>query len=226
MWRDETFMDGLNASVVGKDWVVVNGECLDISKERVQDIHQQVFNYSLAVDPMEFQGRMLMKSNLNGAHNGTEVTGPLKALEKGAIYQRIVDNTPEEIPSEIAQLPGVVCDIRVPILGQHIDFVYLKYRAREIRYSNSNAFVRIAETASIFSTQECNAINAFCREFKLDYGEIDIVRDAADGRIYILDVNKTPFGPPNGLPQEQHADALMRYENAFREWFKQLKVSR
>jgi hypothetical protein len=60
MWRDETFMDGLKASVVGKDWVVVNGECLDISKERVQDIHQQVFNYSLAVDPMEFQGRMLM----------------------------------------------------------------------------------------------------------------------------------------------------------------------
>jgi hypothetical protein len=30
----------------------------------------------------------------------------------------------------------------------------------------------------------------------LDYGELDAVRDAASGRLYVLDVNNTPFGPP------------------------------
>jgi hypothetical protein len=188
LWRDETFMPGLDPTEVGESWVVVNGECLDISKERVQDVHQLVFDYSLAVDPMKFQGRMLRKSNLNGAHNGTEVIGPLKELKQGAIYQRIVDNTPVEIPREIEKLPGVVCDIRVPIFGQHADFVYLKYRAKATRYSNSNAFVRIVEIHSVFSAQECNIINAFCREFKLDYGEIDIVRDANDGK-YIFSMS-------------------------------------
>lgn len=219
-------MEGLNPSGSGKDWLVINGDCLDISKERVQSVHQQVFNYSLAVNPLEFEGRMLMKSNLNGAHDGKEVKGPLKELKPGAIYQRIVDNTPAVLPVELEGLKRVICDIRVPIFGQNADFVYLKYRSEDLRYSNANNFVRVVDTHAALSAQECDFINAFCREFRLDYGEIDVVRDAGDGKIYILDVNKTPFGPPNGLPAEQYADTLSRYEDAFCGWFTRLGISR
>jgi hypothetical protein len=31
----------------------------------------------------------------------------------------------------------------------------------------------------------------------LDYGELDVLRDADDGRLYVVDVNTTPFGPVN-----------------------------
>lgn len=30
----------------------------------------------------------------------------------------------------------------------------------------------------------------------LDYGELDILRNNLDGRIYVVDVNKTLWGPP------------------------------
>jgi len=34
----------------------------------------------------------------------------------------------------------------------------------------------------------------------LDWGGIDVLRDAQDGRIYVVDVNKTDMGPPIVLP--------------------------
>ena len=37
-------------------------------------------------------------------------------------------------------------------------------------------------------------ILAVCREMGLDYGELDVLRDREDGRLYILDVNDTPSG--------------------------------
>lgn len=224
LWRDETFTTGLTSAQCGEEWVVVNRDCLDISKERVQSVHQQVFGYSLEVNPLEFQGRMLTKSNLNGAHDGYEVKGPVSEVKQGVIYQRIVNNTPSTVPVELEN-EKVICDIRVPIFGQSADFVYLKYRSKNLRYSNANNFVQVVETCSVLNQDECALIDAFCREFKLDYGEIDVVRDANDQRIYILDVNKTPFGPPNGLPPGQQTTVLARYEKAFCDWFERLRLA-
>ena len=48
----------------------------------------------------------------------------------------------------------------------------------------------------------------FCRRMGLDYGELDMLRDREDGRLYIVDVNNTPFGPPHGLPKAHAADAV------------------
>ena len=44
----------------------------------------------------------------------------------------------------------------------------------------------------------------------IDYGELDILRDNNDGRIYIVDANNTPSGPPNGLTDVQECLALHR----------------
>jgi hypothetical protein len=49
--------------------------------------------------------------------------------------------------------------------------------------------VRIAD--DVFSRQEQRQIASFCREIGLDFGCIDVMRDVTDGRIYIVDVNKT-----------------------------------
>jgi hypothetical protein len=37
----------------------------------------------------------------------------------------------------------------------------------------------------------------------LDFGELDILRDNDDGRIYIVDVNNTPSGPRRGVHMQE-----------------------
>ena len=39
-------------------------------------------------------------------------------------------------------------------------------------------------------------MSAFCAAMGLDYGKLDIIRDRADQRLYILDANKTPRWDP------------------------------
>jgi hypothetical protein len=42
-----------------------------------------------------------------------------------------------------------------------------------------------------------------CARIALHYGELGILRNREGGKIYVVDVNKTPFGPPVGIPREE-----------------------
>jgi hypothetical protein len=223
VWKDDTYVPApstheLNQAAGSR---LVNGACLDISKERVDAIHQQVLGYALAVDPTTFTGRMVIKSNLNGAHDGLEVVGPLASPSSDSVYQRVVNNRPKKVPAPLVHR-DVVCDIRVTIFGSQAGFAYLKYRPIESRFSNANSLVELIQLPDVFSAQEIEQIEVYCLACGLDYGEIDVVRDANDGRIYILDINKTPLGPPNGLPDTQCELAIEMYCQAFRAWFERL----
>jgi hypothetical protein len=50
--------------------------------------------------------------------------------------------------------------------------------------------------AEVFSDAELDLIRRFTRELKLDWGGVDVLRNKADGRIYVVDANKTDMGPP------------------------------
>jgi len=50
----------------------------------------------------------------------------------------------------------------------------------------------------------------------LDWGGLDILRDASDGRIYIVDVNKTDMGPPLALPMKEKLSAVKTLGQALR----------
>ena len=47
-----------------------------------------------------------------------------------------------------------------------------------------------------FSPDEIDKLLRFCAAMNLDYGELDVLRHKADGRIYVVDVNTTPDGHP------------------------------
>lgn len=223
LWKDATFAEALCAD--NNNWAVVNGRCLDISKERVERIHHDVFGYSLAVDPLTHNGRMVEKSNLNGAHDGREIIGPLQEATPGAVYQRIVSNIPPERLVRAMACRSCICDFRVPVFnGAAASFLYIKIRPRESRFSNTNTLVCLADTSSIFAPSEVSLIASFCQVAGLDYGEIDIVRDSQDDRVYVLDINKTPLGPPNGLSHEDVRRALALYESSFLAWFERMNV--
>jgi hypothetical protein len=226
LWEDATFVQPLKTGPRTAEWTVVNGECLDISKERVDTIHEQVFGYSLRVDPRTFTGRMVEKSNLNGVHDGREIDGPLAAPNPKSVYQRVVENlSPGEVlrvdvPSEM------ICDLRLLVFSGEIPLAYLQKRLRANRFGYSNFLTSIAQVSAVLEPAEIGRIVEFCRRFGLDYGEVDVVRDAADGRVYVLDINKTPLGPPKSLSAEDFEWALALSEKAFIEWFGKLGLIR
>lgn len=137
------------------------------------------------------------------------LTCPVENIIPGYVYQRIINT----------QIGDLVQDIRVPIIGEKIPFVYLKYRNVNDRFSNTNSRVEIAETHHILSNQEIDNITQFCQKIGLNYGELDTLRDCEDGSLYVVDVNNTPSGPPNHLPPREQQRALSILATTFAQVF-------
>ncbi|MGE2836535.1 hypothetical protein [Mycobacterium sp. SMC-4] len=184
---------------------VLNRRCHDIGKVNVERAFQEVFGYGTFVDPATHQGQCVVKSNENGSHDGEIIECPTQSEREGAVFQRLINNV----------VGDEALDIRVPIVGQEIPFVYLKYRKLRSRFSNLNARVSMDSAAAVFTSDEIKAIHGFVEELGLDYGELDVLRDRDDGRIYIVDVNNTPFGPPNHLPKADGRRAIGILSEAF-----------
>jgi hypothetical protein len=186
--------------------LVANLRCTDISKRRVEEVFAAEFGYSSFVDPETHEGECVMKSDMNALHDGRIIRCPAPREGAGVVYQRVLNNETEG---------GFVVDLRVPVFRGHVPFVYLKHRPLANRFSNTNAFVRIAGSAEIFSDNELAGILRFCEAIGLDYGELDVLRDSAGGKIYIIDVSKTPWGPPNHLTPWQEDWCLARMADFF-----------
>src|SRR5690606_19180460 len=101
---------------------VINGKCVDISKSLVDRLHEDAFGYTMAVDPRRHQGPMVVKSEINAAHDGRIVTGPLADPQPGASYQILIAN---EIPAR-GSGPALVEDLRLMIVGGKTPVAYRK----------------------------------------------------------------------------------------------------
>ena len=185
---DDTYSDPPHL-LNGPD-IQINFECRDISKTHVQTVFKQAFGYDLGVDPKQYTGSMVAKSEINGTHTGKIVQGPCEA-EDGYVYQKLIDNR---------SIESRVTDIRCPTVFGDIPLVYLKSRPETQRFDNLNTHVTLSSAEQELSPEEIAKIKLFCNAMKLDWGGLDILRDSVDGRIYIVDVNKTDMGPPLFLP--------------------------
>lgn len=188
---DATYVLQIDTHITGSiPWPMdsINGRCLDISKKRVQDVFYDVFGYELAVDPLTYEGNMVVKSDRNATHDGKVVVGPLAGAEDNKVYEKLIDNT---------SAAGTVVDLRACVIGKEIPFVYVKQRPVNQRFSNYNSRIYWSAVEQIFSESERELILRFTESMHLDIGELDVLRDRADGRIYIVDVAKTPHSPSN-----------------------------
>jgi hypothetical protein len=79
--------------------------------------------------------------------------------------------------------------------------------------------MEIVPATAHLSEQECQDIIMYCRRIGLEYGEIDILRSDEDGKIYIIDVNNTPWWPPNKLGDIDRNIALNMMWNALIQGF-------
>ena len=161
-----------------------NFGCADISKSRVTRVFETVFGYALAVDPLRWQGPAVEKSEANGAHDGRIVDCP-QAPRPGKVYQRLIDTVGPD---------GLATDLRTHCIGGAAVAVWVKRRAADVRFLPPNATARWHDPAAIFTAAERALIGQFARAMGADWCSLDILRDA-DGRIYVVDVNKTDAGP-------------------------------
>jgi hypothetical protein len=185
-----------------------NGHCLDISKSTLDRHHHDVFGYGVNVHPRTHSGPMLEKSEGNAVHDGREIEGPLAAAEvqPGKVYQRIINNRTES---------GLFEDLRVVVINGQVPVVYRKRKSGEVRYTNETVEVDLAASPkTVLSEVEMVQIASISAKMRADFAELDILRDRQDGRIYCVDLNPTPYGPPAGLSKGQKAQATMLIQHA------------
>lgn len=150
---------------------------------------------------------MVEKSELNGAHDGRAVNGPLAEPRPDRVYQRLIDTLAAD---------GCVEDLRCPTVGGDIPLVYLKRRPAAQRFANMNTQVSLLEPGAVFSEEERALLSRFARAMRLEWGGMDVLRDRRTGELWVVDVNKTDMGPPIALPLQDKLVSVKRLARALR----------
>jgi hypothetical protein len=185
---------------------VLNAGVTDISKTRVAEAFGRVAGYDLALDPLTHHGKAVEKNELNGKHDGRLVDCPT-APQPGKSYQRFIDSS-----------DGVTAfDYRTTIINRRPQFVLVKTKPADNRFSIHNVTVTFHELTEIFSIEEIGLIRRFAEEMQLDWGAFDVLRDRTSGKIYVVDVNKTDTGPAVDLSLRCRGRLKRAISKAFRE---------
>jgi hypothetical protein len=179
---------------------VINSNCTNLSKELVGSCFEEIFGYSLDVDPTNYRGSIVKKSIYNGTNFATTIEGPISEedLHEEHVYQKEIKNQ-----SEFDDLTVVY---RVPVYAGRIPVVFLKYRPYEFQFTGYYEKVDLKKAGDIFSEDERSKILEMNKKMGIDYGECDVLRDS-DGRIYVVDVNSHPGGPPRKMSHNQKVKA-------------------
>jgi hypothetical protein len=111
-------------------------------------------------------------------------------------------------------------EYRIPVFGGRAPFVYRKLTPLDQRFTeaaNTRSSAELQEVNDCLSREEVRAIADFCNRLHLDYGELDVLRDRQDGRLYVVDANNTPAGPVDYLPIAQTLVAARMLATGFEE---------
>jgi hypothetical protein len=185
----------------------LNGGSREPDKRTVERVFEETFGYGLAVDPTAHRGPCVAKSNRGSTHDGRVIECPIPVADPALAYEVLVDNR--------AAGGDAVLDLRVPVIGGEIPFVYLKYRPLSTRFSNTNSAVALAEPEDVLLDGELERLAAFCRGMGLDLGELDVLRDRGSGRVYVVDANRPAWGPPGPMRVADAVRAVRAYAAAF-----------
>ena len=173
---------------------MINLFLIDTSKEFVAKTMQNYFGYTFKINPKTYNGYCVAKHNGNGTKSCFFLKCPIDADEvfHDHCYQKIINFSSKTDPNTLYE-------IRIPIFKNIIPFTFFKKRNKGLRFTSKNRSMEITPAIAHLSAEECQQILSYCRRVGLEYGEIDILRSDVDGKIYIIDINNTPWWPPNKL---------------------------
>ncbi len=190
---------------LAKKYMVINYGCKDTNKENVDKIFTEIFGYSTMVDPMRYNGKCVVKSNLNAKHDGKVIDCPIKTKEDGVVYQKLIDNQYDN---------EYVYDIRVTVFKNKIPMITLKLRATSDRFAHvKKRFIKPVD--QIFSDEEIKKILLFAEKIGMEYGHLDVLRDNHDKRIYIIDANPCPWSNTSKLSKEEITEVYRKLTICF-----------
>jgi hypothetical protein len=172
----------------------LNRACVDISKNTVDRVWSEVSGHSISVDPLSWQGPLVVKPVINGVRGGRIVAGPLAHRRADVVYQRLID----------CRLDGRVHTLRPMVFEGRLLVVYEKRRAAADWFSGREE-VAVRRGDEVLSRAEQEQLLRFSRALGLDYGELDVVRDNGSGLIYAVDANRTPIRPRGLAPADEDA---------------------
>jgi hypothetical protein len=181
-WDPGSWFDPHAAARLPAD--AINGRCLDVSKSTVDATWAELAGYGVTVDPLVTSGPIVVKSELNGTHDGRLLMGPLARREPGHVYQRLIDSRQD----------GRIHATRALVIAGTIPLAFEKWRP-DPNWFHGGSVVQPARPAELWSADEIALIVRFCARIGLEYGEVDVLRDNGDGRIYLIDANRTPIRP-------------------------------
>jgi hypothetical protein len=208
-FEDATFSPNAPPARLKPGARLINFTCTDVSKSAVARASAAAFGHALAVDASTHVGPAVEKSEINAAHDGRVVQCPIQPLP-GRVYQRVIDNRGID--------PDLVEDLRTCTVGGRPICVFIKRREVTKRFLNTNVDVTLKMPDEVFSAEEQRQIGVFAREIGLEWGGVDVLRDRADGKLYIVDANKTDMGPPIALNLPDKLKATRALAAAFREF--------
>ncbi len=188
---------------------VINLYSRNISKKNVDEHFKRVFGYATAVDPLVYEGKCVKKNNINAIHDGQIIHCPVKSKDENFIYQLLIDNSTDE---------GCFLDYRTLIMGKEIPFVYLKFRYKNQQFKHPFKAI-LDKPENVFSKHEMAKILALANSMKLDFGEMDVLRNRKDGKIYVVDVNNTPQSPRAYMDKKGFQQALNIMCQSFKKAF-------
>lgn len=202
LWQDRTLIDReAYAAVLERFPRVINGRCTDISKSHVGTCFEEAFGYALAVDPRRYVGPMVAKSEANATHDGRLQIGPLSEAAPRTAYQRLVES----------KITCRLCvDYRVPVIDGRLPLAYLRFRRYDERFVSNFENAVLADIDDVLTPWEQERVVDFSARIGLDYGELDVLRDRTDDQIYVVDCNKTPWGPTALPHRDDRAEAIGR----------------
>lgn len=174
-------------------------EFFDTSKTLVERAHLSVFGYSMGVDPRTWEGEGVRKSKKNARHDGITVRMPIGDPMPSKVYQILIDNRINDREIE---------DIRLVTLKGNPVIAYLKRRLIGERFLNTLTSAEIVAVPDVLTRDELGRISDFCGAMGADYAGLDILRDRKTEKIYVIDANGTPRGPPQALSELESARAL------------------
>lgn len=207
-FEDQTYST-LPPILSAKSPQTLNQKVLDISKKKVDQVHLDVFGYNTIIDPRTYKGKAVRKSDMNALHDGEIIDCPIESTDAHSVYQIVIDN---------AVNFHQVVDFRVPLIGGKVPLCYKKIKDIQVRFTNDVSSSTLHSPEEIFSSDELDRISLFAKKFHLDFGELDVLRHS-DGKIYIIDVNKTPYGPPFGLTLSEKEKAVSMLTASFEKTF-------
>jgi len=206
LFQDITIVNPESIPKEALTWI--NGRCLDIQKSTVAKIFTKAVQRDLQVNPMEYMGYMVEKSEKNPAHDGRIIKGPLQSSEEkaGYVYQRLINNLTKNNEIE---------DLRTVIVGSKIPLVYRIRRNQNEQFEGYGRCIEVITADEAFSAKEQQELIECAQQIGLDFGEMDVLRDQGDQMIYVVDINKTTVSPPADLCFKNQIAALQKVGEAF-----------